>query len=505
MGRDVTDKRLARLLPVERWPTAEEAAGSRLFSPVRLGPFTLATRTWVPAMVPWRATADGGVTERNLAWYRRFAEGRPGALVVEATGIRDVPSGPLLRIGDDRFVEGLSRLAEVVHQASGGETRLFIQLIDFLRIRRRPDPKRFFAEFLRVDEGLRARLAAHLGDPALEGADEAGVRARLAGLAAAGLEQVLSERDLEALRFGDRERVTDVEVPAIRDLPRALPGLFAAAARRAKAAGFDGVELHCAHAYTLASFLSRLNTRTDGYGGDLEGRARLPLEVYRAVRAEVGEGYPVGARLLTDEIIGGGSRVADAIHFATAFARAGMDYLSLSRGGKFEDARQPKVGHAAYPYTGPSGQACMPTVGIDAAGPFGRNVPDTARVRRALREAGHGTPVVVAGGIATFDQAEGILARGEADVIGTARQALADPDWLLKVRTGHGAEVRRCFFTNYCEGLDQAHKTVTCQRWDRRFPEGEGHVPLDDDGRRRLTAPPWRPPGPGRVSDDQMS
>ena len=65
---------------------------------------TLESRTWVPAMVPWRATEEGFVTQNILDWYGRFAEGRPGAIVVEATGVRDIPSGPLLRIGHDRFI-----------------------------------------------------------------------------------------------------------------------------------------------------------------------------------------------------------------------------------------------------------------------------------------------------------------------------------------------------------------------------------------------------------------
>lgn len=94
-------------VPEARWPDAEEAARSRWFSPIAVGPCTLDQRTWVPAMVPWRASDDGLVTRDVVDWYARFAAGRPGALVVEATGIRDVPSGPLLRIGDDRFVPGL--------------------------------------------------------------------------------------------------------------------------------------------------------------------------------------------------------------------------------------------------------------------------------------------------------------------------------------------------------------------------------------------------------------
>ena len=99
----------------------------------------------------------------------------------------------------------------------------------------------------------------------------------------------------------------------------------------------------------------------------------------------------------------------------------------------------------------------MPTVRIDARGPFGRNVPLAARVRAAVRETGYDTPVVAAGGLCTFDQMEAILAAGQADIVASARQSLADPDWWTKIRGGWGDQVRRCVFTNYCEGLDQRH------------------------------------------------
>ena len=139
-----------------RAPSAAEAAASRLFSPIDIGPVSLAQRTWVPAMVPWRATEEGYVTEEIIDWYERFARGMPGAIVVEATGIRDVRSGPLLRIGHDRFLPGLRRLVETVRRASEGRTRLLIQLIDFLTIRRRPEPKKFFERFLAVTGRHRA-------------------------------------------------------------------------------------------------------------------------------------------------------------------------------------------------------------------------------------------------------------------------------------------------------------------------------------------------------------
>ncbi|HKP13991.1 MAG TPA: NADH:flavin oxidoreductase [Blastocatellia bacterium] len=473
-----------------RWPTAEEAARSLLFSPAAVGGVTLESRTWVPAMVPWRATEDGFVTPNVLAWYERFAQGRPGAIVLEATGIRDIASGPLLRVGHDRFIPGLRELVETVRRASRGHTRLFIQIIDFLAVKRRPDKAKFFARFFDLKDRHRDALAEATDDARWLTADEPEVRRFLADADGGLIDRVLDERELESLRYGYRERVTDMDLPHIRELPAVLPGIFAAAAARAREAGFDGVELHYAHAYTMASFLSAKNDRADGYGGPRENRARLPLEVYRAVRERVGADYCVGVRFLGDEVISEGSHLDDAVYFGVEFARAGFDYLSISKGGKFDDARQPKVGHAVYPYTGPSGYECMPTVWSDARGPFGRNVSLAATIRQAVRADGCDTPVVTSGGIATFEQAERILQKGEADIVAAARQSLADPDWFLKIRSGRGDEVRRCEFTNYCEGLDQMHKQVTCKLWDRLQLDESGAA-MSEDGRRRLVAPPW--------------
>lgn len=468
------------------WPTAEEARASRLFSPVEIGPVTLEQRTWIPAMVPWRATDEGAVSQDVIDWYARFAKGRPGAIVIEATGIRDIPSGPLLRIGDDRYIEGLTRLVEAVREASGGHTRLFIQLIDFLSVRRRPAKAKFFESHLAVTDGHRVRFA---------GESDAAIRTALAAMDDKTLQDVLNDREFDSYSRGYRERVTDTHLPHVADLPEKLPGMFAAAALRAKRAGFDGIELHYAHAYTMASFLSALNTRTDGYGGPRENRVKLPIEVYRAVRQAVGEDYAVGCRMLTEDCIEGGSELADTSWFALQFAAAGMDFISFSRGGKFEDALTPAPGQAIYPYTGPSGYECMPHYISDERGPFGRNRPAVAAIRQGLRDAGHQVPVVLAGGIHGFQQAEQYLREGHADIIGMARQTLADPDWFAKVASGHGSKTRQCKYSNYCEGLDQKHKIVTCQLWDREALDEPG-APLTPDGKRRMIAPAWTPPAP---------
>ena len=130
----------------------------------------------------------------------------------------------------------------------------------------------------------------------------------------------------------------------------------------------------------------------------------------------------------------------------------------------------------------------MPTAYGDERGPFGRNREAALTIRERVRVAGFQTPIVLAGGIASFSQAEQALAEGAADIVAAARQTLADPDWFLKLRAGRGQEIRRCTFTNYCEGLDQMHEPVTCKLWDR---EELAEASLDVHDGRRLIAPNW--------------
>ena len=117
-------------------------------------------------MVPWRATEDGFVTDDVIDWYERFARGRPGAIVVEATGIRDVPSGPLLRIGHDRFLPGLRRLVETVRAASGGRDAALHPAHRFSRHPPPPDRRKFFERFLAITDAHRAARSAIRTDDA---------------------------------------------------------------------------------------------------------------------------------------------------------------------------------------------------------------------------------------------------------------------------------------------------------------------------------------------------
>jgi 2,4-dienoyl-CoA reductase-like NADH-dependent reductase (Old Yellow Enzyme family) len=259
---------------------------------------------------------------------------------------------------------------------------------------------------------------------------------------------------------------------------------FGDAVARARAAGFDGAELHSAHAYTLASFLSRANPRLDDYGGDtLEGRLHLIGRIFGNIRRKVGDDFPVGVRFLADEFIKDGYTVNDAKLIGLRLAQLGAAYLSLSVGGKFEDAIHAR-GQVPYPYTGYSGDRCMP-------GDWYPAVPHahfSAEIKTFIRAHGFNTPVATAGKISNPDDAERLVATGAVDIVGIARGLLADPDWPNKVRRRDFDRIVKCDYCNVCKHLDGTHTRVICALW----PQGSLQAPLDDSSSE---APCWSAEG----------
>ncbi len=276
---------------------------------------------------------------------------------------------------------------------------------------------------------------------------------------------------LKISRSGWRQTVDMLSLQEIDDIVDA----YGTAAARARACGFDGVELHMAHAYTLSSFLSRLNPRRDAYGGTLENRLRLPVRVLERVRASVGDDFPVGIRFLGEECIRNGYTPVEAGPIAVRLARSGADYISLSAGGKFEDARH-IPGEPLYPYTGYSGDRCMP----GSTYPDGANLYIPEAVRACVRAAGLETPIVAAGKIGSLELAEKVIARGQGDLIGMARALLADPDLPKKWQRGREETVVRCVYGNVCKALDENFRRVDCTLWPKKLgqaPESEDTVP----------------------------
>lgn len=272
---------------------------------------------------------------------------------------------------------------------------------------------------------------------------------------------------LKLSRSGYRQKVEDL---TYEDL-KTIKSQFVAGALRSKQAGFDGVELHYAHAYTMASILSRLsNKRTDMYGRTLEGRLRFPIEVLRAVREAVGEDFVVGARINGDEFISGGNTLLDSIPIALKLAEEGLDYLSISCGGKFEDAavfhgRSESTPGVPDPYSGYSGQRSFPWYWM----PNAVNVYLAEAIRKALRDAGYNIPVMTAGKIPTPEVAEEILKAGKADLIGLCRPLICDPEWPLKAKLGRWKDIIECEYGNHCyrKWTGPRIAPIRCIKWPK--------------------------------------
>lgn len=261
---------------------------------------------------------------------------------------------------------------------------------------------------------------------------------------------------LKISRSGYRQKVEDLKIDEVYDIPR----LFAQAATRARQAGFDAVELHYAHAYTMSSFLSRHNHRKDDYGGSLKKRLRLAEEVLNETRKAVGNDFVIGARINGDEFTLGGNTLAQSKSIAIRLAELGLDYISVSAGGRFEDAIS-KQGEALDPYTGYSGHRTMPPSWMDKK----VNVYLAAEIKSVLSEAGYTLPVITAGRIPDAATANGILEQGQADMIGIARPILCDPYWPNKYRENREKDVLKCIYCNKCRESEGSFQEVICARW----------------------------------------
>jgi len=244
---------------------------------------------------------------------------------------------------------------------------------------------------------------------------------------------------------GWKQKVEEVSEDQIKQSPE----FFAAGALRAREAGFDAIELHGAHGYILASFMSANNKRKDEYGGNLDKRLRLTREVYERVRSELGPDYPIGIRINGEDFIIGGNTLLHTPKIAVKLAEMGVDYISVSAGGKYEDSPGTDPFGLPVPYPpwgGYSGFRCMP----QNDNPEACNVYLADTIRKAVRKAGFSTPIMTAGRIPTPEVAEQLLEEEKADLIGVCRQIIRDPEWSNKAKEGRTKEIKKCIYCNTC-------------------------------------------------------
>lgn len=226
-----------------------------------------------------------------------------------------------------------------------------------------------------------------------------------------------------------------VECAQFSEIPQAMDGeeirrvvaAFGAAARRAREYGFDAVQLHGAHGYLINQFLSPLtNLRTDAYGGDIENRSRFLMEVYDAVRAAVGSGYPVLIKLNGDDHLGGGFSIDDALVVARKLDLAGIDAIEISGGTPASGDRSP----ARQKISRPEKEAYH----LDLA--------------RRMREA-TGVPLASVGGFRSFEVADRAVREGVVDLVSMARPLIREPDLPKRWQVGDRTPAK-CISCNEC-------------------------------------------------------
>jgi hypothetical protein len=484
-----------------RWPTREEARASRLFSPLRVGALELRTRTWVPAMVPWRASDDGFVTPDVVSWYRRFADGEPGALVLEATGIRDVPSGPLLRIGHARFLPGLRELVDAVRERSHGRTKLFVQLIDFLAIKRRPEKEKFLRRFLVLRDEHRERLRAL--DARAEHANDDELRELLVRLPHPTLLALLSAREREDLEFGFARTRHRHGPRARRRAPAARAPRALRRRRRARAKRASTASSCTSRTPTRSRRSSRApTTRTTATGARSKAARACRSRSSRRARARRRD-FVVGCRFLGDEAIAGGSRGRRRLRVRRRVRARGFR-LPLDLEGRQVRRRRATEGRRSGV---PVHRSERPRVHADGAhrrarspgarGPFGRNLPLARAIRASVRTAGsrRRSSARAASRPSSSPNARSprAIATWSPRAAVARRSRLVEEARARPRRRSAALQVHQLL-----RGARPAPPQVTCQLWDRDLttPDAEkrtsGENPRrSSDGKRRLDAPPW--------------
>jgi 2,4-dienoyl-CoA reductase-like NADH-dependent reductase (Old Yellow Enzyme family)/thioredoxin reductase len=343
----------------------------KILEPIQIGKITLKNRFVMPPMVTNYAADDGAVTERFKAYHQTRAKGGVGLIITEAAYIHPNAKGFKNQVGihKDELVAGLKELTEAVHKYGA---KIAVQLY-------------------------------HAGRQ---------TTSKVTGMSVVAPSPIPCPVK--------QEMPKELSLEEIKDLVEA----FGAAARRAREAGFDAVEIHGAHGYLLNQFLSPYsNKRTDEYGGTLENRMRFPLEVIKRVKEEVGQSLPIIYRLSSAEFVAGGLTIEDTRAFAQTLVEAGVDAIHVS-GGVYES----------------SAMIIQP-----AAVPQGCYVENAAAIKEAINGA---VPVIVVGRIKDPVAAEQIIREGKADLVAMGRALLSDPELPNKVSEGRVQEIRKCIGCN---------------------------------------------------------
>ncbi|MBW1945760.1 MAG: NADH:flavin oxidoreductase [Deltaproteobacteria bacterium] len=358
---------------------------SVMFETTAIKGMTLKNRFVRSATWEGMAGEDGACTPKLLDLMGELAKGGLGMIITSHAYVqKEGQAGPWqLGIYDDRFMDGLRKMADTVH---AHDSRVVIQLAH----------------------------AGFFANPKLTG------------------QTPLAPSNVEGLAKGPRRELQQDEI-------REIVGAFGEAARRARSAGFDGVQIHAAHGYLLSQFLSpAFNKRQDEYGGPVENRAKAALEVLQSVRGAVGEDFPVLIKMNCQDFVEDGLPLEDTLKVGVLLEQGGLDAIELSGGtmisGKFIPSRGGIKTEEKEAYFRDSAKALKEKVGI---------------------------PLILVGGNRSFNVGERLVQEGYADYISMSRPLIREPHLIQRWADGD-FEKARCLSDNQCFGPAMAGKGIYC-------------------------------------------
>ncbi len=358
---------------------------SKMFEATEINGMTLANRFVRSATWEGMATEEGACTPRLIDWMTELAKGEIGMIISSHAYVReDGKAGPgQIGIYKDDLIPGLRNMTDTIHDQGG---KIVCQLSH----------------------------GGFFSNPKLTG------------------KPILAPSNVEGFAAAPRKEMAEADIGEIVEA-------FGEAARRAREAGFDGVQIHSAHSYLFSQFISpAFNKRGDLYGGSLENRARALLEAYMEIRGAVGNGFPVLVKLNCQDFLDNGLNLEDALKVGAMLQEAGIDAIEVSGG------------------TLVSGKLIPSRAGI-------KSEDREAYFReegRAFKEA-LGVPIILVGGIRSFNLAEKIVKRGFADYVSMSRPFIREPHLIKRWAAGDTRKAE-CLSDNLCFSPGLEGKGIYC-------------------------------------------
>ena len=382
-----------------------------LLSPINIGNLEIKNRFVVPPMGTNYANPDGTVSRQLIDYYVERAKGGFGLIIVEVTAVDPLGKAIMNEVGlwDDSQIPGFKQLVDEVHAAGA---KIFVQLHHCGR--------QTIPYFLGGEQPVAPSAVAC---PVMD-----------------AIPHELSNSEVWDLveKFGDT-------------------------AVRAKKAGFDGVEVHGAHGYLIAQFMSpHANKRMDEFGGSFMGRMKFPLEIFKNIRSKVGDDYPMSFRFSYDEMVNGGRTIEESTVIARLAEEAGVNVLNIS----------------IMTY------ASMPYMSAPPAMPSGFNQHPTAKIKETVS-----IPVITVGRYNNIHMAEDVLRSGRADMVAFGRESITDPFIPVKVAENRLDDIAPCIgCVQSCLGylLNPAILKISCLVNPRTGHEGEYDFSKVEKGKKVL-------------------